>query len=395
MKDRLGGRKGVFRVENNENNQEVVSKRLICFYCGTIYDAERGRCPLCGSTATSGESEEQPADRQDTEKPEKKEAKGKYAKPGKRPSNGFLIAAVILLALAVCVVTYFIGDMIGLWPGLEDNIVRETQNTNVTEQVKCSQLVVEPLSIDFAGAGETQTVTVRVNADCDEVTYCTSSNASVAIISQEGETSEGAQMKSASFLVTAVGSGEAELVFTCGDQTATCLVTCAEETSETTEAEPTFYPELNFLSTVVLTEEEAQAIVRVVNLPDGGVAEFSSSNEDVVTVDEKGFVTAVGEGTATVTADVRGQTAEVVFNVDFSESGPHLDDTDFDLDVDKYFILHLLDENDDEIEDARFVAEDPEILEIREERIYGLAEGVTQVVVTYRDMVYVCVVTVE
>lgn len=384
-------------MDNYENNPEVVEKRLICFYCGTIYDAERGRCPLCGSTATAGESEERPTRRQDTEETEKKAAapKGKYAKPGKKPSNGFLIAAVIMLALAVCVVTYFIGDMIGFWPGFEDKIVRETETTGVPESVKCSQLVVEPSSIDFAAAGDTQTITVRVNSDCDEVTYCTSSDASVAIISQNGETSEGAQMKSASFLVTAVGGGQAELIFTCGDQTASCIVSCAEETSETTEAEPMFYPELNFTSTVVLTEEDAQAIVRVTNLPSGAAAEFSSSNEDVVTVDEKGYVTAVGEGTATVSVDVRGQKTEVVFNVDFSEEGPHLDDVEFELDVGKYFRLNLLDEEGDKIDDARFVVEDPTICEIKDERTYGLAEGVTQIVVAYRDMVYVCVVTVE
>lgn len=383
-------------MEKNENNQEIVTKRLICFYCGTIYDAERGRCPLCGSTATSGESEERPTRRQNTEASEKKESsgKGKYAKPGKRPANGLLIAAVVLLALAVCVVTYFIGDMIGFWPGLEDNIVRETEDISAANQVKCTQLIVEPLSIDFAAPGESQMLTVRINADCTEVTYCTSSNASVAVISQEGETSEGAQMKSASFLVTAVGGGEADLTFTCGDQTATCPVTCVEETSETTEEIPSFYPKLNFISTVVLTEEDAQAIVSVTNLPSSGAVEFSSSNEEVVTVDADGFVTAVGEGTATVTADVRGQTADVVFNVDFSEEGPHLDDVDFELDIDKYFILELLDENDDEIEDARFVIEDPTICELKDGRFYGLAEGVTQIVVTYRDMVYVCVVTV-
>ena len=136
-------------MENNENNQEVVQKRLICFYCGTIYDAERGRCPLCGSTATSGVSEERPTRRQNTEPAEKKSSsgKGKYATPAKQPPNGFLIAAVIFLALAVCVVTYFIGDMIGFWPGLEDKIVRETENLSASEQIKCSQLVVEPLSI--------------------------------------------------------------------------------------------------------------------------------------------------------------------------------------------------------------------------------------------------------
>lgn len=384
-------------MANNENNQEVVTKRLICFYCGTIYDAERGRCPLCGSTATSGVSEERTARQPAEDVPEKKKSasKGKYAKQDKRPTNGFLIAAVIFLALAVGVVTYFIGDMIGFWPGLEDKIQRDTDIVSETVEVKCSQLVVEPISIDFAAPGETQTLTVRVNADCDEVTYCTSSDASVAVISQEGETSEGAQLKSASFLVTAIGGGEADLIFTCGDQTAVCKVTCVEETSETTEEVPTFYPELNFTSTVVLTEEEAQAIVRVTNLPDGAAAEFTSSDESVITVDEEGFVTAVGEGTATVTADVRGQTAEVLFNVDFSEEGPHLDDTDFELDIDKYFRLYLVDEEDDEIEDVRYVVEDPSVLEIREGRVYGIAEGVTQVVVTYRDMIYVCVVFVE
>lgn len=383
-------------MENNDTNREVVTKRLICFYCGTIYDADRGRCPLCGSTATSGVAEESPVREPIPEETEKKpnSGKGKYAKETKKPSNGFLIAAVVLLALSVCIVTYFIGDMIGFWPGLEDKVERETEALT-TVNAECTQLIVDPINIDFSAPGETRTITVKINADCDEVTYCNSSDASVAEISLEGETSEGSQMKSVSFTVTSVGSGEAVLTFTCGEQMAVCTVTCAEEPSETEETVPEFYPEMNFTSPVVLTEEDAEAIVKVVNLPSGSAVQFTSSDETIITVDEDGVVTAIGEGTASVTADVRGQTATVMFEVDFSEEGPHLDDVDFYLDIDKYFRLELLDEDDDEIEDARFVIEDPTICELREERIYGLAEGTTQIIVTYRDKIYVCVVYVE
>ena len=383
-------------MENNGNHGETSKRRLVCFYCGTVYDEEAGRCPLCGSTTVAGTAE-------DTSAPEEPEAKtqpgkGKFEGGKKGAPKGLLIAAVVFLFLAVAVVTYFIGDMIGWWPGPEDQVQRTYENTASTGDTKCTLLAVDPETIDFAAVGETRELTVRVNADCDEVTYCNSSDASVATISLTAETNEGAQTKSAVFTVTAVGGGEAMMTFTCGDKKASCRVTCPEPATQPTETQPTpgFEPEMNLNGTIVFNNEDDQAIWRVANLPEGTVAEFTSSDENVVTVDEEGCITAVGEGTATVTVNVGGGTKELNVRVDFSRDAIDLNRTYYELDVEKYFILELRDENGDAIEDAQFTVEDENICEYRSDnsRIYGLQEGKTQIFVTYNDETYVCIVDV-
>lgn len=401
-------------MENDMTQDSVSTRRLICFYCGTIYDEDKGRCPLCGSTATSGVSENRPTRRPTVAEQGQKERKkkGKYvgtkrkrrpaaadaAKPrkGSSTSRVLLIGAVVLLALSVLVVGYFIGDMIGLWPGLEDRVERDYNNTDVLETIKCSQLIVEPEYLRFTAPGETQTLTVRVNADCEEVVYCTSSNVNVATISLQAETSEGAQMKTASFVITAVSAGEAELSFTCGDLSATCQVVCPPaETTVATSSTQVYVPELNLDSTVVLTQVDAQALLRVLNLPDGSGVHWASSNENVITVDSDGFVTAVAEGTASVTATVDGWSSVVLFRVDLSDDSPYLDDITFDLDIDKYFKVQLMDGDDDPIDDINYVIDDADICEDVEGRIYGRREGVTQIIAAYMGETYVCMVFVS
>ena len=82
--------------------------------------------------------------------------------------------------------------------------------------------------------------------------------------------------------------------------------------------------------------------------------------------------------------------------MDYSDECPYLNKTYFDLDLEKYFVLELRDEDGDEIEDVRYEIEDTSICEFNEDgdRIYGIAEGMTQVIVTYRGEVYVCIVEV-
>lgn len=384
-------------MENETERSGASSKRLICFYCGTIYDEEKGRCPLCGSTATSGVSESRPTRRQappEAKKTEKRR-KGKYAGRRNRASRVLLIAAVVLLALSVLVVGYFIGDMIGLWPGLEDRVERDYQNDAVEETIKCTQLLVEPEFLRFTAPGETQTLTVRVNADCEEVVYCNSANVAVATISLEAETSEGAQMKAATFKITAVGDGETTLTFTCGQMQATCEVVCPPAPSTQPEQTEVYVPELNLSSTVVLTQLDAKALLRVTNLPAGADVSWHSSDATIVSVDADGFVTALAEGTASITADVGGWTSVVLFRVDLSDDTPYLDDITFDLDIDKYFKVQLMDGNDDEIENILYRIDDESICEDVEGRIYGRTEGVTQILATYLGETYVCMVYVS
>jgi uncharacterized protein YjdB len=125
---------------------------------------------------------------------------------------------------------------------------------------------------------------------------------------------EGVAAVSGDGLVTTVGVGEAEITATSGDASASTLVIVEQEPAsvEVTPAEvsligPGAYAEL----TAELLDSEGSPI-------DGAEFTWSSSDEEVATVDEDGTVEAVGEGTATITAESGGEsgTAEVTVTLE-------------------------------------------------------------------------------
>ena len=80
--------------------------------------------------------------------------------------------------------------------------------------------------------------------------------------------------------------------------------------------------------------------IKVTNLPDGSKVIWESSDEKVAEVDTDGKVTAVGEGTAEIIADVGGNTAKMIIRCDFggttengSDAGTHLTHTDVSIAV--------------------------------------------------------------
>ena len=131
----------------------------------------------------------------------------------------------------------------------------------------------------------------------------TSDNEEVAIVDENG-------------LVTAVSAGEANITATAVDGsgvTATCKVTVTPKLVTSVildESELTI--EKNFTEQLTATVAPDDA--------DNLSLTWTSDNEEVATVDENGLVTAVGEGTATITAtanDGSGVSASCVVTVTF------------------------------------------------------------------------------
>ena len=126
-----------------------MNRKAVCYYCGTLYDEERGKCPLCGSTARAAD-QQPPIRRERLTEEERKHrkggTKGKFSAPKKKQESpkGILIAAVVFLALAVLVVFYFIGDMIGWWPGLEDRVERSEPSVSFAKG-ECEELLLSSL----------------------------------------------------------------------------------------------------------------------------------------------------------------------------------------------------------------------------------------------------------
>ncbi len=159
--------------------------------------------------------------------------------------------------------------------------------------------VISGVTIDPSAAELSVGKTVKLQAsvqpaDADQSLSWTTSDQTVATVDTEG-------------LVTAQDKGTATITATAADGThsATCTITVSDVAVESIEGEPT---------EMTLTLGGAPRQFSVILNPTGAVAkttEFQSDDEDVATVDENGMVSAVSEGSATITVTVDGKfTAE-------------------------------------------------------------------------------------
>ena len=165
-----------------------MENKVVCDYCGTIYDGSREKCPLCGSTTraeaapaaprrrlteeerkarrrTQQEEQRAQQDAQRARREEDRQARLEERRrvPQKQRSSkapetqggiprGYLRAAVVFLTMAVLVVLFFIGDMIGWWPGLEDVLRATTPSETAAAQddSSCTFLNLTPDHLGFS-----------------------------------------------------------------------------------------------------------------------------------------------------------------------------------------------------------------------------------------------------
>ena len=140
--------------------------------------------------------------------------------------------------MTVGVMTYFIGDLLGYWPGLEDKLKHEIVYPNTDATERCEQLELSPNRIDFSELGQARELKIAINGDCGETVYCSSENESVATVSVEARTSTEADMKYVVFTINAASPGETSIVVSCGKKKAYCTVMCDFEMPTTTEEQP-------------------------------------------------------------------------------------------------------------------------------------------------------------
>lgn len=390
-----------------------MEEKVYCYYCGTAYLPEDGKCPLCGSTKqASMEDRPKPVHRERRTEVQRKAVEEKPAQPVRRKkaqhreNKKVLATALVFLSLAVVLLLWFIGDMIGWWPGLEDLIDREPQTT-VSENTDCTQLLSDRLSIDFQNVGETAELCISVNRSCAETLYCVSNRPDVVSVSQDAKTSEGTELKSVTFTVTAVAPGATEISIACGKQSLSCPVTVAgapqvsEEEGTTTTEPPTeieYVPELNRM-VVELDAKDATVTMKVTNLPEGAEVLWRSDNEGIASVNEEGVVTAVAPGKTTVTAEVNGKTVSAEVNCTFEEEldndGAHLETTDATIKVGERFPLYLYNSDSKHIDDIQYLVDDTSICVVDGNYVEGVGKGTTTVTVVYNGEKYVCIVRVK
>ncbi|MBQ3356744.1 MAG: Ig-like domain-containing protein [Oscillospiraceae bacterium] len=390
-----------------------MENKLICYYCGTVYDETLGKCPLCGSSLTTEDEASRPVQRRRITAEERRErqraAKGKYSAPKKKKTKNpdpkpFRIAALVFLILAVLVVFYFIGDMIGWWPGLEDRIVREdVYNIDNVDQ-SCKELIVDQERLEFEAPGETAVLTASVNLNCGKTLYCISKDESVATISKEAQTEIGEEMKTVAFTVAASGYGETEIELTCGDRKISCTVSCIDPTGTVVPTEaPTpedFTPQLNYPLDASLYAKGATLMLRVMNLPAGMRVEWTSDDVTVAKVSQNGIVTAISGGKTKVTALVGGKKAEVLIRCTFGsnpDNGAHLQLTDVTLSLwrNETYDLFLYDSDGVHISDITYTIENSSVCEVKDGVVTPKNRGTTNVIITYNGKEYTCIIRVS
>lgn len=426
-----------------------MENKVICSYCGTVYDASEEKCPLCGgSMCTPATEETRPVQRQRLTEEERRRRRretskgGRYAASGKKGkkknsknkkgkeknTKAMLIAALIFLILAVAVVTWFIGDMIGWWGGLENTVDRDPANVSVNLDQDCTILELSESSLHFSRPGEKAALMLTVNAGCMEKPEISFPDASIATAVFNEDTEKAEDVKTDTIVITAAAEGRTKISFTCGELTASCEIVVGDpgpvpvetqgtegtsesaqptepgETGEPAETEAevpldeNFEPELNFPEDLSLYHRGESVPLRVVNLPAGHRVSWSSSDETVVKVDKYGVVTAISGGSARVTAQVGGKTAEVLVRCPFDENGDvgaHLEYSDVTISVGESYYLYLLDLDGNRISDVEYEMETEGVCSLEDGKVTGLAPGNITISITYNTKVYECIIRVH
>lgn len=378
-----------------------MENKSVCYYCGTVYETELGKCPLCGSTAKAKEEASRPEPRRRLTEQERRErqkaSKGKYSanKGNSKKSGGsamgkvLLICAMVFLIFAIGIVFFFIGDMIGWWPGLEDRI--ERHQASVALEKSCQVLMAEPESFLFDAPGKTAELVVSVNVNCEEVVYCQSGNESVVTISQEAVTEKGEELKSATFTVTAVGAGETEITITCDDKVVVCPVLCIDP--------DTYAPVPDCGTEIVFTAFEETKSISLVGLPEGKTPVWSSEDESIASVDANGLVTATGKGETILSVEVNGNTVQIFVRCDFEmpiDTGAKTKYSDVTLKVGEKFRFYLYGSDGERITDGvTYEVNDSSLLTIEDGVINPVKKGTTKVKLLYGDMVFECIIRIR
>lgn len=160
-------------------------------------------------------------------------------------------------------------------------------------EIPCSALTLGRESIAFTSVGEqVQLIANPAPADTTDELRFVSSDEAVAKVSPVG-------------IVTAIGPGSAVITVSCGDQSASCAVSC-EDASGGETAASTLEVEALTLNKDDMTFFAAgeNYVLSVTNVPAGTPVTWESLDESVCTVDAGGHVVAVGEGTTRVFAHV-------------------------------------------------------------------------------------------
>ena len=409
--------------------------KVICDVCETTYPDTANQCPICGSAKNSvtqtvaGSDGENghvkggrfskknvrkrsthaaaPARRASTTPTTPSVAAKTVQREEKPQSNVGLIIVVVMLLVAIVAVMVYIGilffkDRTPAVPteptGTTDSAPTEPTESQPTEPIRipCTEVLTLP-NIELTEVGETWQLDVVVEPmhTTDQILF-TTSDPSVAGVSADG-------------VVTAVGSGIADITVTCGDVIATCVVHC--NIAPPTEPLPPFVMEFNTKfsdSTTGLAEVTLAKKGETWRCYKNGMSvsadevTWITDNPAVCTV-ENGIVTAVGKGMTKIHAQYNGTTYSCIIrcNVPAEDVEPEpepekpykISHTDVTIKVGESFKLTLKDAEGN-IKDVTWEANDVNVT-IEGNKITGAVAGRVIVSVVYEEVKYSCIIYVK
>lgn len=407
--------------------------RIICDICGSEYPETADRCPICsyprqgteklvaaGAAAAVEKVKGGRFSAKNVKKRRKAQQKAAAAAaveaeelPQKNPNRPLWITIIILL-IAILLVSAYIGvrffrgrDMF-LGGTTTAGTTLPTQTT-VPPTIPCAGIRLESAVIALDDIGQEQKISLKLTPEntTDVVTYV-SSDPSVAQVNEDG-------------LVTAIGTGEADITITCGEKVAVCAVICwfQEETTlppETTAPVETTAPteaikateatkatkpaepaELTLDVTDASCFAQNEVFTLSVKLGSQSVSRskvtWTTSDPDVATV-EKGTVTAVGKGTATITAEYQGKKATCVVRCRFDDTSWKASASDVTLGVGESFRLSVTNTSG-ETADAIWTMDLEGVVSIDGRTVTGRAPGTVTLTTTVDGVTMTCIVRVK
>ena len=274
----------------------------------------------------------------------------------------------------------------------EDYQQQADEQPAVERAIPCTALSLGSTSVTFEEAEQFYNMTVQLTpADCTQEVVYTSADESIATVNSNGK-------------IVAVSGGATEITVTCGEQSATCLVTC-DFTLAAGEQPPAEPPVLNNTDMSFFTPGE-QYQLKVLNLEDGTTVTFASSDSSVASVDADGTVTAKGIGTATVTATValdEPVTLECIVRCRLEDSAESAEPADPNCTIShsdvtmsilgEYFRLSLRDSNDERVSGLTWRSSDTSVCTVDEKgTVYAVGSGTATVSTSYGGTTYECIV---
>lgn len=248
-----------------------------------------------------------------------------------------IVAILVIAILAVCIflVTKLLDMNKPTVPGPGTTTTTPADPTGTTSvppyQIPCTGVRLSMPSYAFNTVGERLLLTVtKQPANTTDHVIFTSSDPQIASVDADG-------------LVVAVANGTVIITVTCGEFSATCEITCDvgveptyppiptdpnHTTNPTTGTTRPTEPKVNLeLTSSDITMKRAGETHNLYNGElDPASITWTSSDTKVATV-SNGIITAVANGTATITAEYQGQTKTCIVRVDIPDEGENVEFT--------------------------------------------------------------------